>query len=108
LRTMQLADEKPVRKSPQAGMGVGLIEAPRGLLFHMAEVNEEGVVEDYDVIVPTAQNQINIENDLKDYFDKNLDKGEETLRLDAESIIRAYDPCMSCATNFLKIDWIRR
>jgi sulfhydrogenase subunit alpha len=108
LRTMQLADEKPVRVSARAGTGVGVIEAPRGLLYHMAKVNEEGVVEDYDVIVPTAQNQINIENDLKDHFDKNLDKGEEILRLDAESIIRAYDPCMSCATNFLKIDWIRR
>jgi sulfhydrogenase subunit alpha len=87
---------------------VVLIEAPRGLLYHMAQVNEEGVVEDYDVIVPTAQNQINIENDLKDYFNKNLDKGEEALRADAESIVRAYDPCMSCATNFLKIDWIRK
>jgi sulfhydrogenase subunit alpha len=74
----------------------------------MAKVDEEGVIEDYDVIVPTAQNQINIENDFKDYFNENLDKGEETLRMNAESIIRAYDPCMSCATNFLKIDWIRR
>jgi len=108
LRTVELADEKPVRASSQAGTGVGLIEAPRGLLYHMAKINEDGVVEDYDVIVPTAQNQINIENDLKDYFDENLDKDEETLRVNAESIVRAYDPCMSCATNFLKIDLIRR
>jgi coenzyme F420-reducing hydrogenase alpha subunit len=108
LRTIQLADEKPTRSPAQAGTGVGLIEAPRGLLYHMAKVNEEGVIEDYDVIVPTAQNQINIENDLKDYFNENLDKDEVTLRLNAERIVRAYDPCMSCATNFLKIDWIRR
>ncbi|MBA4115754.1 MAG: nickel-dependent hydrogenase large subunit, partial [Rubrobacter sp.] len=108
LRTIRLTDEERVRKPPRAGTGFGLIEAPRGLLYHMAKVNEEGVVEDYDVIVPTAQNQINIENDLKDYFNRNLDKEEETLRADAESIVRAYDPCMSCATNFLKIDWIRR
>jgi sulfhydrogenase subunit alpha len=74
----------------------------------MAKVNEEGLIEDYDVVVPAAQNQINIENDLKDYFNENLDKGEATLRENAESIVRAYDPCMSCATNFLKIDWIRR
>jgi sulfhydrogenase subunit alpha len=108
LRTLQLADEEPVRKPAQSGTGVGLIEAPRGLLYHMAKVNEEGVIEDYNVVVPTAQNQINIENDLKDYFNENLDKDEETLRANAESIVRAYDPCMSCATNFLKIDWIRR
>src|SRR5215216_3515716 len=108
LRTIQLADEEPIRKPTQAGTGVSLIEAPRGLLYHMAKVDEEGVIEDYDVVVPTAQNQINIENDLKDYFNENLDKDEETLRANAESIVRAYDPCMSCATNFLKIDWIRR
>ena len=107
LRNLRIADEKPIRKPPRAGTGMGVIEAPRGLLYHVARVNEEGVVEDYDVIVPTAQNQINIENDLKDYFNRNLDKDEEALRVDAESIVRAYDPCMSCATNFLKIDWIR-
>ena len=108
LKTIRIVDEEPVRKPPRAGTGVGLIEAPRGLLYHMAQVNEEGVVEDYDVIAPTAQNQINIENDLKDYFNKNLNKDEETLRVNAERIVRAYDPCMSCATNSLKIDWIRR
>src|SRR5215203_6153215 len=108
LRTIQVADEKPVRTSATAGTGVGVIEAPRGLLYHMAKVDDEGVIEDYDVIVPTAQNQINIENDLRDYFNENPDKDEETLRVNAESIIRAYDPCMSCATNFLKMDLIRR
>jgi sulfhydrogenase subunit alpha len=108
LRTIQVADEKPVRTSATAGTGVGVIEAPRGLLYHMAKVDDEGAIEDYDVIVPTAQNQINIENDLRDYFNENPDKDEETLRVNAESIIRAYDPCMSCATNFLKMDLIRR
>jgi coenzyme F420-reducing hydrogenase alpha subunit len=87
---------------------MGVIEAPRGLLYHMARVNEKGAIEDYDVIVPTAQNQINIENDLKDYFGRNLDMSEEALRAGAEGIVRAYDPCMSCATNFLKVDWIRK
>ena len=107
LRSIRIADEEPVRQPPRAGTGMGVIEAPRGLLYHKALVNERGVVEDYDVIVPTAQNQINIENDLRDYFERNLDKDEAALCLDAESIVRAYDPCMSCATNFLKIDWIR-
>lgn len=108
LKTIKIADEKPVRKPAQSGLGVGLVEAPRGILYHMAKVNDKGIIEDYDVVVPTAQNQINIENDLKDYFNKNLDKNEDVLRLDAEKIIRAYDPCMSCATNFLKISWIRK
>ncbi|MBN2016230.1 Ni/Fe hydrogenase subunit alpha [Candidatus Dojkabacteria bacterium] len=108
LKSAKIADEKPVKAPPKAGIGVGVVEAPRGILYHMAEVDEKGMIVDYDVIVPTAQNQINIENDLKKYFNENLDKDENTLKLDAEKIIRAYDPCMSCATNFLKIDWIHK
>jgi len=108
LSSIRVVDEKPVKKPFQAGVGVGVVEAPRGILYHMAEVDEKGMIVDYDVIVPTAQNQINIENDLKKYFSENLDKDETILKVQAERIIRAYDPCMSCATNFLKIDWIRR
>ncbi|NMB69737.1 Ni/Fe hydrogenase subunit alpha [candidate division WWE3 bacterium] len=105
LKTLKINNEKFVRKPSVAGRGVGVIEAPRGILYHMAETNDKGIITDYDVIVPTSQNQINIENDLKKYFNENLDKDKEQLRLDAEKIIRAYDPCMSCATNFLKLEW---
>lgn len=105
LKAINLVPEKPVPFTPHAGTGVGVIEAPRGILYHMCQTNDQGIVTDYDVIVPTAQNQINIENDLKKYFNENLDKSEEELKLNAEKIIRAYDPCMSCATNFLKIEW---
>jgi sulfhydrogenase subunit alpha len=107
LGSLRIHDEKPVPVPKKAGIGVGVIEAPRGILYHKAEVDPKGMLTRYDVIVPTAQNQINITNDLKKYFSDNLNKDEETLRLESEKIIRAYDPCMSCATNFLKIDWIR-
>jgi coenzyme F420-reducing hydrogenase alpha subunit len=69
---------------------------------------ENGIIVDYDVIVPTSQNQINIENDLKKYFNENISKDQDILKIEAEKIIRAYDPCMSCATNFLKIEWIKK
>jgi sulfhydrogenase subunit alpha len=108
LKTLQITDEKPVRKPFQEGTGVGVVEAPRGILYHMAKVNAQGIIEDYDVIVPTSQNQIAIENDLKKYFNENLDKEEDVLHVEAEKIIRAYDPCMSCATNFLKMEWIKK
>jgi coenzyme F420-reducing hydrogenase alpha subunit len=109
LKTIKInPDEKPIKKPFQAGIGMGVIEAPRGILYHMVKVNDKGVVEDYDVIVPTSQNQITIENDLKKYITDHLDKDEAALHFEAEKIIRAYDPCMSCATNFLKIDWIRK
>ena len=107
LKSIKLVDEKPIVSEPRAGVGVGVVEAPRGTLYHHVETDSRGRIKNYDVIVPTAQNQINIENDLKKYFGANLDKDEKTLKLNAEKIIRAYDPCMSCATNFLKIKWIR-
>ena len=108
LKTITITPEPPIRKAPVAGVGVGVVEAPRGTLYHMAKVNDKGIIEDYDVIVPTSQNQITIENDLKKYFNENLSKEESELKLAAEKIVRAYDPCMSCASNFLKIDWIRK
>lgn len=108
LKTLTIVPEKPVTKPSQAGIGIGVVEAPRGTLYHMVKVNDKGIVEDYDVIVPTAQNQITIENDLKKYFNENIDKDEAFLHAAAEKIVRAYDPCISCATNFLKIDWIKK
>ena len=107
LEALLVGEEKPARGAGRAGTGAALIEAPRGLLYHSATVDEGGLIEDYDVVVPTAQNQINIENDLRYHFERNLHKDDESLRLDAEGIIRAYDPCMSCATNFLKMDLTR-
>lgn len=106
LSSLQIHEEKPVKMPVRSGVGVGVIEAPRGILYHMADVDDAGRIRDYDVIVPTSQNQINIENDLKKYFNDNLHKQKDELQRDAEQIIRAYDPCMSCATNFLKISWI--
>jgi coenzyme F420-reducing hydrogenase gamma subunit len=47
LRTLQLADDNPVRTPATASTGVGGIEAPGGLLYHTAKVDEEGVIEDY-------------------------------------------------------------
>ena len=67
----------PTVRAAVTGTGMGVIEAPRGLLYHMARVDEEGVVEDHDVIVPTAQNQINIENDLRDHFLSALSGDEQ-------------------------------
>lgn len=107
LKTIHIIPEKPVKTPLRPGWGIGVVEAPRGILYHYVKVSDQGIIEDYDVIVPTSQNQITIENDLKKYFNDHLSKDETTLRAEAEQIIRAYDPCISCATNFLKIDWIK-
>lgn len=104
LTNLKLVDEKPITFEVKAGEGVGVIEAPRGTLYHRIKLDEKGIVIDADVVVPTSQNVINIENDLKEFFNQNVDKLETPeLKKKAEEIIRAYDPCMSCTTNFLKI-----
>lgn len=91
---------------PKKSSGIGVIEAPRGTLYYKVEINDSGFIEHADVIVPTQQNQINIENDIKNYVENNLSTDKEKMALEIEKIIRAYDPCMSCATHFLKINWL--
>jgi coenzyme F420-reducing hydrogenase alpha subunit len=59
-----------------------------------------------EIVVPTGQNQINIEEDIHQLVQNLLpDTPKETITLEIEKLIRAYDPCMSCAAHFLKIDW---
>lgn len=94
----------------KAGEGVGVVEAPRGTLYHYVKLDEAGIVQAAEVVVPTAQNQINISNDIRHLVQTYLDKDGENLdqdhvRFEIEKLIRAYDPCMSCATHFLKLNW---
>ena len=106
LKGLRIEAEPIIKASPKSGVGVGVIEAPRGTLYHKVETDEKGIVIFSDVIVPTSQNQINIENDLKQMFQENLNlMSREDIKWKAEEIIRAYDPCMSCSTNFLDINW---
>jgi coenzyme F420-reducing hydrogenase alpha subunit len=105
LEQANFTPEKPIILPKKAGIGVGVIEAPRGTLYHKLEVNEEGVVVEGEIIVPTGQNQITIEYDLKAFLNDNIDMERERLSLECERIIRAYDPCMSCASHFLTVNW---
>jgi len=106
IRAYQAIDEPPVTVIPKNSVGYGIIEAPRGTLLHELKINDAGVVTEAHVIVPTSQNQIGIENAIRDYVGKNLDKTKEELAHEIERIIRAYDPCMSCATHFLTVKWV--
>jgi len=96
--------EQP-KVTPKEGAGIGIIEAPRGTLFHRVEMTEDGKVKRTRVIVPTGQNQMGIEHAIRDWVSGNVDRSREDMTHEVEKIIRAYDPCMSCATHFLKIKW---
>jgi coenzyme F420-reducing hydrogenase alpha subunit len=87
----------------KAGEGCAATEAPRGLLYHRYKIDEKGLVEVAKIVPPTAQNLPRIEADLFKLVPKLLKLDQEQATLTAEHLVRAYDPCISCATHFLKL-----
>ena len=97
--------EKPyVDYDVKAAVGHGCTEAPRGLLYHRYEVDDEGSIVSARIIPPTAQNQPAIESDLKLFVAGNTNLNDHELTWKCEQAIRNYDPCISCATHFLKLE----
>ncbi|MFC2143677.1 Ni/Fe hydrogenase subunit alpha [Candidatus Aenigmatarchaeota archaeon] len=105
LETMEIKQEKQPKIELKDCNGVGCIEAPRGTLYYMLSIAKTGNVKYGDIITPSQQNQVGMENDIKAIIPTILDKTEDEIRIEVEKIIRAYDPCMSCASHFLKINW---
>ncbi|HAO81306.1 TPA: hypothetical protein DCQ82_01095 [Candidatus Veblenbacteria bacterium] len=106
LETEKFMAEEIVKPTRVSGIGVGVIEAPRGTLYHKVEINEQGNIVEGEIVVPTGQNQINIEQDMARLVEELLPQNppQETIQLELEKLIRAYDPCMSCASHFLKLN----
>lgn len=97
-------ENQPVSVRPRSGIGFGCTEAPRGILWHRYELNDTGNVTKATIIPPTSQNQARIEQDIKYALENyDLNKSDEDICLYAESIIRNYDPCISCSTHFLNL-----
>lgn len=89
--------------APRAGQGFGITEAPRGICYHGYELDKKGLIKHARIMPPTSQNQKQIERDLWGVVEKNLDLSDEELKWRCEQTIRNYDPCISCATHFLKL-----
>jgi coenzyme F420-reducing hydrogenase alpha subunit len=93
-----------VEVTPRAGVGYGCTEAPRGFLWHRYETDDQGFIRGARLVPPTSQNQARIEEDLRLSLEQaGLDKPDKELRLLCETVIRNYDPCISCATHFLDL-----
>ncbi|MCP4598717.1 Ni/Fe hydrogenase subunit alpha [Neptuniibacter sp.] len=104
LKQYELPERSYVDVDVKAGSGCGWSEAPRGLLWHRYKVSKEGLIEEAKIVPPTSQNQARIEQDLHwSLAQIGLDQPDEVLRLHSEKVIRNYDPCISCATHFLKL-----
>ena len=83
--------------------GIGVIEAPRGTLFHHYQVDEQGLVEKANLIVSTTSNNHAMNESVRSVANHYLDGQEitEGLLNHLEVAVRAYDPCLSCATHAL-------
>jgi len=88
----------------RAGTGAAMSEAPRGTLYHAYRVNAQGLVEEADIVSPTAHNAFNLQQDLRAFVPGLLAGPESELALKCEMMIRNYDPCFSCSAHFLKVD----
>jgi sulfhydrogenase subunit alpha len=96
--------EKPaIEVPPRVGTGYGCTEAPRGILYHRYRLNEQGVILDAKIVPPTSQNQKTIEDDLRDFVPPRIALPIDELQRQCEQAVRNYDPCISCATHFLKL-----
>jgi sulfhydrogenase subunit alpha len=104
LENYSLPDSPYVDVTPQAGVGYGCTEAPRGMLWHRYELDEAGHIISAVIVPPTSQNQARIEADLRQSLTSfGLDQDDAALRLHAETVVRNYDPCISCSTHFLDL-----
>lgn len=97
--------EPKINAEPKAVDGVGLIEAPRGNLYYLLSLDKDGKIRFGNIITPSSQNQVNMENDLRTLIPTLLDKPRDAIVYEMEKLIRAYDPCFSCASHFLKVKW---
>lgn len=103
VREYEEPDRPFVEVEPQAATGCGCTEAPRGILFHRYRLAADGTIEDARIVPPTSQNQKQIEADLRAFVAAHLDLPDDRLTWQCEQAIRNYDPCISCATHFLKL-----
>ena len=96
-----------VETPPGSGTGMACTEAPRGMLYHRYRLDAEGAILDAKIVPPTSQNQPSIEDDLRTFAPAWLDQPDDRLRHLCEQAVRNHDPCISCATHFLKLDVVR-
>lgn len=91
---------------PCAGQGAAAVEVPRGILIHDYTYDANGVCTDANCIIPTNQNHANIQKDMEALVPAILDRPKEEISLTLEMLVRAYDPCISCSTHYLNIEFV--
>jgi sulfhydrogenase subunit alpha len=103
ISTYEEPERAAVPIAVRAATGCAATEAPRGLLYHRYRLDSDGTIAEARIVPPTSQNQSSIEEDLTSFLGGWLDLPEEALQQRCEQTVRNYDPCISCATHFLRL-----
>lgn len=98
--------KEELKKPKKYGRGAAVVEAPRGSLYHEYTINKNGIVENANCIIPTAQNLAIIEDDLRNFVPAILNRPKEEITRGIESLVRAYDPCISCSTHIMDVKFV--
>jgi coenzyme F420-reducing hydrogenase alpha subunit len=104
IETYEEPDSPSIAVEPAAAAGHGCTEAPRGILYHRYRIDGEGLIAEAKIVPPTSQNQKTIEQDLRQYVPPRVELPVDRLTWQCEQAIRNHDPCISCATHFLKLE----
>ena len=75
-----------------------------GILYHRYRIDNKGIIQEAKIVPPTSQNQKTIEQDLWQFIPPRMNLPQDQLTWQCEQAIRNYDPCISCATHFLKLE----
>ena len=97
--------EEPIPPTRLSGEGVGACEVPRGTLFHQYTI-EDGLIGGANCIIPTGQNLANIERDMRALVPQVIDRPQAEIALKMEMLVRAYDPCISCSTHLVQVEFV--
>jgi len=89
----------------KAGRGVGSVEVPRGILFHEYEYDDNGLCVKANCVIPTNLNHNNIQLDFEKMVPEMKHLGAKELQFRMEMLVRAYDPCISCSTHYLNVEF---
>jgi coenzyme F420-reducing hydrogenase alpha subunit len=104
VKNYQAAPAQPrVPYELRAGVGSHATEAPRGMMYHHYRIGEDGLITEAKIVPPTSQNQGQIEDDLRRFVPQVTSYNDAVATQKCEHMIRNYDPCISCATHFLKL-----
>jgi NAD-reducing hydrogenase large subunit len=101
LNDPDIAGSELMNRGELHALGIGVIEAPRGTLFHHYEIDDDGIVTKANLIVSTTNNNQAMNESIRQVASTYLDGNQltEPLLNQIEVAIRAYDPCLSCATH---------